>query len=160
MDLSDLSTLISQLSNNKVPDASNMCFGIVVSENKAEISGNLLHGCVSTLEQHGAIPENIHVKTVPDAFELVYGANQLTLTGNYDAVIILGCIVRGETSQFEFQGQGIINGISRLNSVKETPIITGLLATDTIEQARERSGGKHGNRGAECAVEAIKMAKF
>lgn len=160
MDLSDLSTLISQLSTNKVPDASNMCFGIVVSENKAEISGNLLSACVSTLEKHGALPENIHVKTVPSAFELVYGANQMTLTGNYDAVITLGCIVRGETSQFEFQGQSILYGLSRLNSVKETPIITGFLATDTMEQARERSGGSKGNRGEECAIEAIKMAKF
>lgn len=160
MDLSDLSTLIAQLSTKKVPDASNMCFGIVVSENKAEISGNLLKGCVSTLEEHGAMPENIHVKTVPAAFQLVYGANQMTLTGNYDAVILLGCIVRGETSQFDFQGKSILYGISRLNSVKETPIITGLLTTDTIEQARERSGGSLGNRGSECAIEAIKMAKF
>ena len=87
MDLSDLSTLIQQLSTKKVPDASNMCFGIVVSENKADISGNLLRGCVLTLEEHGALPENIHIKTVPSAFQLVYGANQMTLTGNYDAVI-------------------------------------------------------------------------
>ena len=94
MDLSDLSTLIQQLSTKKVPDASNMCFGIVVSENKADISGNLLRGCVLTLEEHGALPENIHIKTVPSAFQLVYGANQMTLTGNYDAVILLGCIIR------------------------------------------------------------------
>ena len=112
MDLSDLSTLIQQLSTKKVPDASNMCFGIVVSENKADISGNLLRGCVLTLEEHGALPENIHIKTVPSAFQLVYGANQMTLTGNYDAVILLGCIIRGETSQFDLLGRGIYEGIS------------------------------------------------
>ncbi len=160
MDLSDLPSLIQQLSTKKVPDASNMCFGIVVSENKAEISGALLNGCVLTLEKYGAIEENIHVKTVPDAFELVYGANQMTLTGNYDAVILLGCIIRGETAQFDVQCQGIAQGIARLNSMKETPIIFGLLTTNTLEQAYERAGGKYGNRGSECAVEAIKMAKF
>lgn len=160
MDLSDLSTLISQLSTKKVPDASNMCFGIVVAENKAEISGAMLQSCVATLEGYGTLPENIHVKTVPAAYELVYGANQMTLTGNYDAVITLGCLVRGETAQFDIQSQGISYGISRLNSIKETPIIFGLLTCNTLEQARERVGGAKGNRGEECAIEAIKMAKF
>ena len=160
MDLSDLPSLIQQLSTKKVPDASNMCFGIVVSENKAEISGTLLSGCVRTLEKYGTMPENIHVKTVPDAFELVYGANQMTLTGNYDAVILLGCIVRGETAQFDVQCQSIAHGISILSAKKETTIIFGLLTTNTIEQAQERAGGKMGNRGSECAIKAIKMAKF
>jgi 6,7-dimethyl-8-ribityllumazine synthase len=160
MDLSDLSTLIQQLSTKKVPDASNMCFGIVVSENKADISGNLLRGCVLTLEEHGALPENIHIKTVPSAFQLVYGANQMTLTGNYDAVILLGCIIRGETSQFDLLGHGIYDGISHLMTFKETPIVCGVLTTETMEQAIARS--QHGplNIGAESAVEAIKMAKF
>lgn len=160
MDLSDLSTLISQLSTKKVPDASNMCFGICVQENKAEISGALLQGCVSSLEEYGAIPENIHVKTVPSTSELVYGANQMTLTGNYDAVILLGCLVRGETAQFEILANSVFYGVARLSAVKETPIITGILTTENIEQARERSGGSKGNRGRECAIEAIKMAKF
>ena len=160
MDLSDLSTLIQQLSTKKVPDASNMCFGIVVSENKADISGNLLRGCVLTLEEHGALPENIHIKTVPSAFQLVYGANQMTLTGNYDAVILLGCIIRGETSQFDLLGRGIYDGISHLMTFKETPIVCGVLTTETMEQAIVRSQPGLLNRGAESAVEAIKMAKF
>ena len=160
MDLSDLSTLIQQLSTKKVPDASNMCFGIVVSENKADISGNLLRGCVLTLEEHGALPENIHIKTVPSAFQLVYGANQMTLTGNYDAVILLGCIIRGETSQFDLLGHGIYEGISHLMTFKETPIVCGVLTTETMEQAIVRSQPGSLNRGAECAVGAIKMAKF
>lgn len=160
MDLSDLSTLIQQLSTKKVPDASNMCFGIVVSENKADISGNLLRGCVLTLEEHGALPENIHIKTVPSAFQLVYGANQMTLTGNYDAVILLGCIIRGETSQFDLLGHGIYDGISHLMTFKETPIVCGVLTTETMEQAIARSQPGPLNRGSESAVEAIKMAKF
>lgn len=160
MDLSDLSTLISQLSTKKVPDASNMCFGIVVSENKAEISGNLLRGCVSTLEEHGAIPENIHVKTVPSTFQLVYAANQMSLTGNYDAVILLGCIIRGETAQFDSLRTSIFNGLTRLTAIKETPIIPGILTTENKEQALARSCKGPQNRGSECAIEAIKMAKF
>lgn len=160
MDLSDLSTLIQQLSTKKIPDASNMCFGIVVSENKADISGNLLRGCVLTLEEHGALPENIHIKTVPSAFQLVYGANQMTLTGNYDAVILLGCIIRGETSQFDLLGHGIYDGISHLMTFKETPIVCGVLTTETMEQAIVRSQPGSLNRGSESAVEAIKMAKF
>lgn len=161
MDLSDLSTLISQLSTKKVPDAGNMCFGIVVAENKAEISGTMLASCVTTLEEYGAIPENIHVKTVPSALELVYAANQLTtMADNYDAVIVLGCLVRGETLQFEVQAQSISYGLARLNSMKETPIIAGFLTTNTLEQARERVDGTKCNRGRECAIEAIKMAKF
>lgn len=159
MDLSDLSTLISQLSTKKVPDASNMCFGIVVSENKAEISGSLLQGCVSTLVKHGAMTENIHIKTVPTAAHLVYGANQMTMTGNYDAVIALGCIVRGETAQFDFLCNNIGHGFARIACMKETPVVVGMLTTETIEQARQRSTGET-NRGIECAVEAIKMAKF
>lgn len=160
MDLSDLSTLIPQLTGKKVPDASNMVFGIAVSENKAEISGNLLKGCVLTLEEHGTLPENIHIKTVPSAFQLVYAANQMTLSGNYDAIILLGCIVRGETAQFDLLGQGIYGGISHLMTFKETPIVTGVLATETMEQAQARSVEGPLNRGAECAVEAIKMAKY
>ena len=160
MDLSDLSTLIQQLSTKKVPDASNMCFGIVVSENKADISGNLLRGCVLTLEEHGALPENIHIKTVPSAFQLVYGANQMTLTGNYDAVILLGCIIRGETSQFDLLGRGIYDGISHLMTFKETPIVCGVLTTENIEQAIVRSQSGPLKRRKKNAVEAIKMAKF
>lgn len=88
---------LSEYNAAKVPDASNMIFGIVVSEWNPEITGALLDGCVSTLEKHGALPENIHVKTVPGSFELIYGARQMTLNDGYDAVIVLGCVIRGET---------------------------------------------------------------
>ena len=88
---------LSEYDITKVPDASNMTFGIVVAEWNPEITGALLDGCVSTLEKHGALSENIHVKTVPGSFELIYGAHQLTLNDGYDAVIILGSVIRGET---------------------------------------------------------------
>ena len=124
-----MSTTLHHLSDydaSKVPDASNMCIGIVVSEWNSEITGALLDGAVSTLEKHGALPENIHAKTVPGSYELVYGAHQMVLNGGYDAVIILGCVIRGETPHFDYICQGVTNGIATLNSKSEIPIIFGL----------------------------------
>ena len=158
-----MATALRQLSEQdlqKVPDASNMCFGIVVAEWNPEITGALLDGAVKTLEAHGTLPENIHVKTVPGSFELIYGAHQMCLNGGYDAVIILGCVIRGETPHFDYICQGVTYGIATLNSKSEIPVIYGLLTTDTLEQAQDRAGGKLGNKGDECAIVAIKMAKF
>ncbi len=151
---------LSDYDSANVPDASNMCIGIVVAEWNKDITGALLQGAVSTLEKHGALPENIHVKTVPGSFELIYGARQMTLNGNYDAVIILGCVIRGETPHFDYICQGVTAGIAHLNTISEIPIIYGLLTTENHQQAADRSGGRLGNKGDECAVDAIKMAKF
>lgn len=158
-----MATALHNLSNydpNKVPDASNMCFGIVVSEWNPEITGALLNGAVGTLEKHGALPENIHIKTVPGSFELVYGAHQMTLNDGYDAIIILGSVIRGETPHFDYICQGVTQGIAQLNATSQIPVIYGLLTTNDLRQAQDRAGGKLGNKGNECAVVAIKMAKF
>ena len=158
-----MATALHNLSDydlSNVPDASNMCFGIVVSEWNPEITGALLEGAVKTLEKHGALPENIHVRTVPGSFELVYGAHQMVLNGSYDALIILGCVIRGDTPHFDYICLGVTYGIAKLNTVSEIPIIYGLLTTNNLQQAQERAGGKLGNKGDECAVDAIKMAKF
>ena len=151
---------LSSYDATKVPDASNMCFGIVVSEWNPEITGALLEGAVNTLERHGAIPENIHVKTVPGSFELIYGAHQMVLNGGYDALIVLGSVIKGDPPHFDYICQGVTTGIARLNTTSEIPIIYGLLTTDNLQQALDRAGGKLGNKGDECAVDAIKMAKF
>ena len=151
---------LSEYDLNSVPDASNMNFGIVVSEWNPEITGALLDGAVKTLEKHGTLPENIHVKTVPGSYELIYGAHQMTLNGGYDAIIVLGCVIRGDTPHFDYICEGVTNGIARLNATSETPVVFGLRTTNNLEQAKERSGGKLGNKGDECAVVAIKMAKF
>lgn len=158
-----MATALHNLSDydfSKVPDASNMCFGIVVSEWNPEITGALLEGTVRTLEKHGAMSDNIIVKTVPGSFELVYGAHQMTLNGRYDAIIVLGCVIRGETPHFDYICQGVTAGIAQLNAKSEIPIVYGLLTTNDLQQAKDRCGGKHGNKGDECAVVAIKMAKF
>ncbi len=158
-----MATALHNLSDydfDKVPDASNMCFGIVVSEWNPEITGALLDGAVKTLEKHGTLPENIHVKTVPGSFELVYGAQQMCKHGGYDAVIILGSVIRGETPHFDYICEGVTYGISHLNASQNIPVVFGLLTTDNLQQAKDRSGGQLGNKGDECAVVAIKMAKF
>ncbi len=144
----------------QVPDASNMCFGIVVAEWNPEITGALLEGAVKTLETHGTLPENIHVKTVPGSFELVYGAQQLSKNDGFDAIIILGSVIRGETPHFDYICQGVTYGIAHLNASQNIPVIYGLLTTNDLQQARDRSGGRLGNKGDECAIDAIKMAKF
>ena len=144
----------------QVPDASNMCFGIVVAEWNPEITGALLEGAVKTLEKHGTLPENIHVKTVPGSFELVYGAQQMTKNDGFDAVIVLGSVIRGETPHFDYICEGVTYGIASLNASQNIPVIYGLLTTNDLQQARDRSGGRLGNKGDECAIDAIKMAKF
>lgn len=158
-----MATALHHLSDydvQSVPDASNMCFGVVVSEWNTEITSALLDGTVKTLEKHGCLPENIHVKTVPGSFELVYGAQQMTKNDGFDAVIILGSVIRGETPHFDYICEGATQGIAHLNATQNIPVVFGLLTTDNLQQAQDRCGGKLGNKGDECAVVAIKMAKF
>ena len=151
---------LSDYNEQNVPDASNMCFGVVVAEWNPEITGALLDGTVRTLEKHGAIPENIHIKTVPGSFELIYGAQQMTKNAGFDAIIILGSVIKGETPHFDYICQGVTYGIARLNASQNIPVIYGLLTTNDLQQAKDRSGGRLGNKGDECAIDAIKMAKF
>ena len=149
---------LSDYNEQNVPDASNMCFGVVVAEWNPEITGALLDGTVRTLEKHGAIPENIHIKTVPGSFELIYGAQQMTKNDGFDAIIILGSVIKGETPHFDYICQGVTYGIARLNASQNIPVIYGLLTTNDLQQAKDRSGGRLGNKGDECAIDAIKMA--
>ena len=158
-----MATALHNLSDydfDQVPDASNMCFGIVVAEWNPEITGALLDGAVKTLKKHGALPENIHVKTVPGRFELIYGAQQMCKNDGFDAVIVLGSVIRGETPHFDYICEGVTFGIAKLNASQNIPVVYGLLTTNDLQQAKDRSGGKLGNKGDECAVVAIKMAKF
>ena len=158
-----MATALHNLSDydfDKVPDSSNMCFGIGVAEWNPERTGALLEGAVKTLEKHGTIPENIHVKTVPGSFELIYGAQQMCRNDGFDAVIILGSVIRGETPHFDYICEGVTSGIAHLNATQNIPVVYGLLTTNNLQQAKDRSGGRLGNKGDECAIVAIKMAKF
>jgi 6,7-dimethyl-8-ribityllumazine synthase len=140
-----------------IPDGSSLKMGIVVSEWNEEITATLLEGCISTLKKHGVKQENIRVTTVPGSFELPFGARVLAEQFSPHAVICLGCVIQGETRHFDFICQGVTYGITELNLDYEIPFIFGVLTTETLQQARDRAGGKHGNKGDEAAVTALKM---
>ena len=151
---------LSEYDFNSVPDATNMRFGIVVSEWNDNITGALLDGAVKTLKRHGAKDENILIESVPGSFELTFGAAQMIKSGKVDAVIALGCVVRGDTPHFDYVCMGATQGITQLNASGDVPVIYGLITTNTMEQAEDRAGGKLGNKGDECAITAIKMIDF
>lgn len=137
-----------------------MRFGLVVAEWNFEITGALAKGAIATLEKHGALNENILIKYVPGSFELPLGAQYYAEMENVDAIILLGCVIQGETRHFEFICQGVTKGTIELNLKYNKPFIFGLLTTGNQQQALERSGGKLGNKGDEAAVTAIKMVKL
>lgn len=140
-----------------VPSALKMKFGIVVAEWNYEITGALAQGAVDTLKKHGASDQNIILKHVPGSFELTLGAQYLAEYAKVDAVIILGCVIQGETRHFDFICQSVTQGITNLNIKYNMPFIFGLLTTDNQQQALDRAGGKLGNKGDEAAITAIKM---
>jgi len=141
-----------------IPDGSSMKFGIVVSEWNQEITAALLDGTLSTLRKHGVKQDNIHIKTVPGSFELPFGARVLADQFTPHAVICLGCVIQGETRHFDYICQGVTFGITELNLDYDIPFIFGVLTTEDQQQALDRAGGKHGNKGDEAAVTALKMS--
>ena len=151
---------LSEYDFQSVPDASDMKFGIVVSEWNYNITGALLRGALDTLKKHGAREENILVRTVPGSFELTFGAAQMIKQTDVDAVIALGCVVRGDTPHFDYVCMGATQGIAQLNATGDVPVIYGLITTNNMQQAEDRAGGRLGNKGDECAVTAIKMIDF
>ena len=151
---------LSEYDINSVPDASAMRFGIVVSEWNSNITGALLEGALESLKKHGAKEENIIVQTVPGSFELTFGSAQMIKSGKIDAVIALGCVIKGDTPHFDYVCAGATQGIAHLNATTDVPVIYGLITTNNLQQAIDRSGGKLGNKGTECAITAIKMLDF
>jgi 6,7-dimethyl-8-ribityllumazine synthase len=132
-----------------------------VSEWNENITERLLKGACNTLQKHGVKAENILIKYVPGSFELTYGARKLWNINNcLDVVIALGCVVRGETPHFDYVCSAVTQGLTQLNLQGDIPFIFGLLTTDTMKQAEDRSGGTYGNKGDEAAITAIKMVQF
>ncbi len=142
---------------NSVPSAEGMRFGVVVAEWNLQITGALANGAVSTLKKHGASEENISVKYVPGTFELPLGGQFFAELDNVDAVILLGCVIQGETRHFDFICEGVTQGTKDLNLKYNKPFVFGVLTTENEKQALDRAGGIHGNKGDEAAVTAIKM---
>ena len=152
---------LSDFSHTTIPDGSNFKIAIVVAEWNAKITGALYEGALKTLLEHGLKEENIITKAVPGSFELTVAAEILLNHQNdIDAVICLGCIIQGDTKHFDFICDAVANGITNVGIKYSKPVIFGVLTTNTEEQALDRAGGKHGNKGDEAAITALKMAHF
>ena len=153
-------TNLSDYDADSIPNGDNYSVGIAVAEWNPTITNALLNAAVDTLKAHGVRQENIKLKYVPGTFELSFAASLMLEDKELDAVIVLGCVIQGETRHFDFICQGISQGITELNLRGEKPVIFGVLTTNTMQQALDRAGGKYGNKGDEAAVTALKMIKL
>ncbi len=155
---------LSEYDVNAMPTSdvmSTQSYAIVVADWNSEITYALLDGAFETFQQHGVLIENIKVIHVPGAFELTYAAAQLASNRKFSAVITLGCVIQGDTPHFDYVCQGVTYGISKINATEGCcPVVFGVLTTNTLQQALDRAGGIHGNKGTEAAVTAIKMANI
>lgn len=154
-----MATSLKNLSvfETEVPAARDMKFGIVVAEWNSDVTKALLEGAMGLLKAKGCLKKNILVKHVPGTFELALGAQFMCDYTEVDAVIVLGCVIQGETRHFDFICQGAAQGVNQVMLEYNTPVAFGVLTTDNLQQALDRAGGKHGNKGAEAAGTAIKM---
>lgn len=148
------------VSETPVPSASDMKFGIVVSEWNHKITDALRDGAVNRLIASGCHEENIIIRYVPGTFELPLGARFFAEHTDVDAVIALGCVIKGETPHFDYVCMGATQGITQLMLEWDMPVAFGVLTTNDNQQAEDRAGGKHGNKGDEAAATAIKMVKL
>ena len=151
-------TNLSYYDKATIPNAKNFRFGIVVSEWNPDITENLFLGAEQAFIENGATKENIVRWNVPGSFELIFGCKRMIETQKLDAIIAIGNVIQGETKHFDFVCDGVTQGIKDLNIKYDVPIIFCVLTDNTKQQSIDRSGGKHGNKGIESAIAAIKMA--
>ncbi|NEU10025.1 6,7-dimethyl-8-ribityllumazine synthase [Flavihumibacter sp. R14] len=149
---------LSDFSNLEIPTAKNYRFGIIVSQWNDEVTNALYRGAYDTLLKYEAAEENIITIQVPGSFELISAADMLLTSRQFNAVICLGCVIQGETRHFDFICDAVANGISNVSIKHNKPVIFGVLTTDNLQQALDRAGGVHGNKGEEAGVTAIQMA--
>ncbi len=149
---------LSEYDKNAVPNARNFRFGIVVAEWNDTITEGLYDGAFKALLDNEVPSGQIIRWNVPGSFELVYGAKKMLQTQNVDAVIVIGCVIQGQTKHFDFVCDGVTQGIKDLNVQTDIPVIFCVLTDNTMQQSIDRSGGIHGNKGTEAAIAAIKMA--
>jgi 6,7-dimethyl-8-ribityllumazine synthase len=149
---------LSHYDKNTIPNAKDFRFGIVVSEWNETITNGMYQGALDALLDNNVPDENIITLSVPGSFELVYGAKKMIETKNVDAVIAIGSVIQGETKHFDFVCEAVSQGIKDLNVQTDVPVIFCVLTDNTLQQAIDRSGGKHGNKGTEAAIVAIRMA--
>lgn len=139
-------------------DAKGLKFGVVVSRFNHFVTDRLLEGTMDALVRHGAADSDVTVVRVPGAFELPGTASRLARSKKYDAVIVLGAVIRGDTPHFDYLAAEVTKGIAQVGMQSEMPVIYGVITTDTLEQAIDRAGAKSGNKGADAARAAIEMA--
>ncbi len=149
---------LSKVNIDKKTSVAGYRFGIVRSEWNDEITASLMKSCRETLIKHKASEDDIYTIDVPGSFELPLGARMLLGKHKLDAVICLGCVIKGETKHDEYINGAVARGIMSLNVGSGKPVIFGVLTPNDMQQAIDRSGGKYGNKGAEAAYTAIKMA--
>lgn len=149
---------LSEYDKDTIPNAKDLRFGIVVSEWNSNITEGLYDGAEAALKDCGAQDSNIIRWNVPGSFELTFGCKKMIRQEKLDAVIAIGSVIQGETKHFDFVCSATAQGIKDLNVQEEVPVIFCVLTDNTMQQAIDRSGGKHGNKGAEAAIAAIKMA--
>jgi 6,7-dimethyl-8-ribityllumazine synthase len=133
---------------------------VIVSEWNTEVTEALYEGAYRTLVENGVKKEHIIKKYVPGSFELTIAAQKMAAQKTIDAVICLGCVIRGETSHFDFICQAVAQGITDVSLKYDKPVVFGVLTTENKQQAFDRAGGKHGNKGDEAAITAVKMINF
>jgi 6,7-dimethyl-8-ribityllumazine synthase len=141
-------------------DAKGLTFGLIVSRFNGLLTDKLLEGAVDCLIRHGGDKKDITVAWVPGAFELTYAASRMAKAGNYDAVVCLGAVIRGDTPHFDYIANEASKGIARLAIDSDLPVIYGLVTADTLDQAIERAGTKAGNKGWDAAMSAIEMVNL
>lgn len=156
--MSSLHKNLSDFSHLNVASAAGMRFAIVVSQWNASITSALLNGAIDALLKYGADESAIQIVQVPGSYELISGSDIILQKQDVDAVICLGCVIQGETRHFDFICSAVAHGLAHVGLKHGKPVIFGVLTTDNKEQAEDRSGGKHGNKGAEAAVTAIQIA--
>ena len=148
---------LSEFTPFEFSSAHKMKIGIVVSEWNDRITDSLFKGAKEALLQHGVLEENILVKYVPGSFELPLGAQWMLKESFVDAVICIGCVIQGETRHFDFISQAVADGIMNVGLKYSKPVIFSVLTCNTMEQAEDRAGGNHGNKGVEGAISCLKM---
>lgn len=149
---------LSDFSHIEVKSAKDLKFAIVVAQWNAEITGALLNGAIDGFLKHGGNEQDLQIIEVPGSYELISGADIALRNKDFDAVICLGCVIQGETRHFDFICDAVAHGISNVSIKYNKPVIFGVLTTDNQQQALDRAGGKHGNKGEEAAITAIQMA--
>jgi 6,7-dimethyl-8-ribityllumazine synthase len=148
---------LSVFNTESLPDISSKRFVIVVAEWNSEVTERLFEGAYQTLIQYGAAPENIERGNVPGSFELTLASQWFAQRPNVDAVIALGVVIQGETKHNDYVNHAVAQGITHVSLKTDKPVIFGVLTPNNMEQALDRAGGVHGNKGDEAAITAIKM---